>query len=125
MRVLVDSSVWIDYFKSGVNSERLDDLIDENLVYTNEIILTELIPFLKLKNQTSLIKALKEVAKFPLLINWAELQKYQLDCLKAGVNGIGIPDLMIAQNGIQNDCYIFSLDKHFNLMKSVLSFKTY
>ena len=39
MGVLVDPSVWIDYFRSGEESERLDYLIDENLVITNELIL--------------------------------------------------------------------------------------
>ena len=47
MSILVDSSVWIDYFRDGKNSERLDHFIDENLIVTNDLILTELIPFLK------------------------------------------------------------------------------
>ena len=51
MEVLVDSSIWIDYFKSGENSEKLDYLIDENLVIINEIILAELLPLLALKRE--------------------------------------------------------------------------
>ena len=125
MRVIVDSSVWIDYFKSGVNTEELDNLIDDNLVYTNDLILTELIPFLKLKRHFSIIKIIKEISIFPLLTNWSEIQGYQLDCLKSGISGIGIPDLVIAQNAKQNDSYIFSLDKHFKLMKEVLGIKIY
>lgn len=31
MQVLVDTSIWIDYFKGGNHSEKLDFLIDENL----------------------------------------------------------------------------------------------
>ena len=45
MSVLVDTSVWIEYFRSGNNFEKLDFLIDENLVVTNDLILAELIPF--------------------------------------------------------------------------------
>ena len=56
MTVLVDSSVWIDYFRTGKNSQKLDDLIDENLVATNDLILTELIPHLKLRNQRKIVK---------------------------------------------------------------------
>lgn len=55
MQVLVDSSVWIDYFRTGESSSHLDMLIDENLIVTNDIILAELIPFLKMKKQYKLI----------------------------------------------------------------------
>ncbi|NOX90781.1 MAG: PIN domain-containing protein [Calditrichaeota bacterium] len=43
MPVLVDSSVWIDYFRAGIKSEKLDELIDENLICTKDIILAELV----------------------------------------------------------------------------------
>ncbi len=52
MDVLVDTSIWIDYFRTCDNSPGLDFLIDENLVVTNDIILAELIPYLKIKKQT-------------------------------------------------------------------------
>jgi hypothetical protein len=29
MQIIVDSSIWIDYFRDGINSSRLDYLIDE------------------------------------------------------------------------------------------------
>ena len=56
MLLIVDTSVWIDFFKGGANSSELDFLIDENLVATNEVILAELVPFLKLKRQNRLIE---------------------------------------------------------------------
>ena len=34
MEVLVDTSIWIDYFKGGDGSTDLGTLIDENLVVT-------------------------------------------------------------------------------------------
>ncbi|HFD31916.1 MAG TPA: PIN domain nuclease, partial [Gammaproteobacteria bacterium] len=40
--------------------------------------------------------------------------------LKSGANGVGIPDLIIAQNAKQNNCTIYSLDKHFRLLNKVL-----
>lgn len=125
MRVLVDSSVWIDYFNTGVETSELDDLIDNNLIYTNDLILTELMPFLEFKKKRSIIKSFKELSTLPLSINWQEIQNFQLICLESGINGIGIPDLIIAQNAKQNDSYIFSLDKHFKLMKEALQIKLY
>ncbi len=125
MKILVDTSVWIDYFRSGINSNDLDYLIDENLILTNDLILTELLPFLRHRDQASIIQAITKIASIPLSIDWLEIQEFQLNCLNSGINGIGIPDLIIAQNARQNDSYIFSLDKHFGLLQNVLNIKIY
>jgi len=61
MSILVDTSVWIEYFRSGKYSEKLDFLIDENLVLTNDLILSELIPFLKVRNKTKIINLLLKI----------------------------------------------------------------
>jgi predicted nucleic acid-binding protein len=125
MEVLVDTSIWIDYFKTGDNSKDLDYLIDENIIVTNDIILAELVPYLKLKKQTKVIKLLHEVSRIPLTIHWEEIVEFQVKCLKSGANGVGIPDLIIAQNAKQNSCKIYSLDKHFRLLNQVLKVKLY
>ena len=57
----MDTSVWIDYFRSGKNCEKLDFFIDENLVVINDLILAELAPFLKIRNQNKIIKILKNI----------------------------------------------------------------
>ncbi|MGA1826485.1 MAG: PIN domain-containing protein [bacterium] len=120
MSVLVDTSVWIEYFRYGNNSDRLDFLIDENLVTTNDLILAELIPFLKIKKQNQIIALLYSINKLQLAIKWEEIITYQYKCLQYGLNGVGIPDLLIAQNAKQNQCEIYSLDKHFTLLKDIL-----
>ena len=120
MSVLVDTSAWIDYFRSGNDFQKLDYLIEENLVLINDLILAELIPFLKIRKQNKLIKLLCTVKKLSLSINWTELIEYQFICLQNGINGVGIPDLIIAQNAKQNNCGIYSLDNHFALMKDIL-----
>jgi len=63
LKVLVDTSVWIDYFRDGKSSGKLDLLIDENMVVTNDLILTELIPYLKVKKQNKIISLLSEILK--------------------------------------------------------------
>jgi len=120
MAVLVDTSIWIDYFRGGENSIDMEFLIDENLIITNDIILAELIPYLIIKKQTKVVNLLYEVTKMPLDIHWEEIIEFQLKCLKSGANGVGIPDLIIAQNAKQNNCTIYSLDKHFHLLNKVL-----
>lgn len=123
MSVLIDTSVWVEYFRNGNNSDQLDFLIDENLVVTNDLILSELIPFLKIRNQRKLIALLNKINKLELVVNWELLIEDQYKCLKNGINGIGIPDLIIAQNAKQNHCSIYSLDNHFNLIKDILKIR--
>ena len=125
MDVLVDTSIWIDYFKGGDDSTDLVALIDENLVVTNDIILAELVPYLKVKKQVVVIKLLQEINRLPIQINWNEIVEFQVRCLKAGANGAGIPDLIIAQNAKANNCKIYSLDKHFRLLKQAIKVKLY
>ena len=125
MGVLVDTSIWIDYFRGGNNSREMDSLIDENLLVTNDIILVELIPYLKTKKQLKVVKLLYEVNRIPLKINWEEIIEFQVKCLKSGAHGVGIPDLIIAQNARENNCKVYSLDKHFRLLHQVLKLKLY
>jgi len=120
MSVLVDTSIWIEYFRTGNNSEKLDFLIDENLIVTNDLILAELIPSLRVRNQRKIVTLLYNINKLELSINWDQLIEFQFKCLKSGLNGIGIPDLIVAQNAKQNRCEIYSLDSHFKLMKDIL-----
>ena len=51
MDILIDSSVWIDYFSGGNKSSELEHLIGENSIVINDIILAELIPYLKTKSR--------------------------------------------------------------------------
>ena len=125
MQVLVDTSVWIDYFRISGNSKNLDLLIDGNFIVINEIVLAELLPYLKIKKQPKVIELLHEIKKTPLDIHWKEIIEFQVKCLENGANGIGIPDLIIAQNAKQNGSKVYSLDKHFRLLDQVLSVDLY
>ena len=120
MSVLVDTSIWVEYFRSGNNSEKLDFLIDENLIVINDLILAELVPSLKVRNQGKIVNLLYNINNLKLSINWSQIVTFQFKCLKNGLNGIGIPDLIVAQNAKQNQCEIYTLDSHFKLMKDIL-----
>jgi len=125
MSVLVDTSVWVAYFRSGDNSEKIDFLIDENLIVINDLILAELVPSLKVRNQRKIVNLLNNIKKIELSINWDQIITFQSKCLKKGLNGIGIPDLIVAQNAKQNRCKVYSLDNHFNLIKDILELQLF
>jgi len=117
MSILVDSSVWVEYFRDENQADdRLEWLITEGLVATNELILTELIPPLLLRKHTKLVSLMRTVPILPLNINWMGVIDDQVKCLRHGINKVGIPDLIIAQNAKSNDVALFTHDKHFQLM---------
>ncbi|NBC04051.1 MAG: PIN domain-containing protein [Bacteroidetes bacterium] len=120
-KILTDSSVWIDYLKNG-QPGILDRLIEENLICINEIIFTELAPVLKKQNETIALKGLQAIDRIPLNIDWDVIRKYQFMNLENGINHVGIPDLIILQQVINEKITLFSYDKHFKLMKNHLNF---
>jgi predicted nucleic acid-binding protein len=113
MQILVDTSIWIDFFKKGELSLKLDDLLLDDRVVINDIILAELIPLLLLKKQAKIIELLKNIVLFPLVIDWDQIIQWQTMCLSSGINGIGIPDLLITQNAIQNNLSVVIKNKPF------------
>jgi len=94
----------------------LDLLIEEDLLAINDLILAELVPYLRIKRQRKLLSLLHSVERIPLEIDWGGIVEMQVKCIRSGINKIGIPDLIIAQNAIQNNQVLFSLDKHFGLI---------
>ena len=125
MSVLVDSSVWIEYFRGSENTDALDLLIEEDLLVVNDLILAELVPYLRIKRQRKLLSLLLSVARIPLEIDWNNIVEMQVKCIRSGINKVGIPDLIIAQNAIQNNQILFSLDKHFGLIAGITSLSVF
>lgn len=124
-KVLVDSSVWINYFKGKESVSILGQLIDNNLICINELILAEILPFLGQKRETHLIGLLRSVEIKPLHIDWEEIVKFQKLNLAEGINKVGIPDLIIVQNVRDYGCALFTVDKHFELMGKVIEFQRF
>jgi len=124
MNVLVDSSVWIDYFRNGDN-KYFEQLLTEDIVVTNDIILSELIPALAFQKQNEVIVSLESIECIPLSIDWQLIRRYQILNLANGINRVGIPDLIILQQTIEKNLTLYSFDKHFELMKNHLDFKTF
>jgi predicted nucleic acid-binding protein len=123
--VLVDSSVWIEYFKGNDATLPLNDLIDSNNICVNDLILAELLPSINHKKEEGLKDLLLTITKLNIEINWNQIIQMQTANLKNGINKVGIADLIIAQNAIENDLELFTLDKHFLLMNEVHGIRLY
>jgi predicted nucleic acid-binding protein len=123
--ILVDTSIWIDYFKGNQDVSILSDLIDNNSICINELILAELIPSMVHKKEEKLKRLLEMVKCVSLNIVWKEIIFLQSINLANGLNKVGIPDLIITQNAIQNNLEIFTKDGHFKLMRSLHGVKLF
>ena len=123
--ILVDSSVWIEYFRGKKEVAMLDELIDRNQLCINNLILSELIPFLRIKKENTLIKILMTIKNIAIKIDWGEIIDFQEINLRNGLNKIGIPDLIIVQTVRSNNLLLYSMDKHFNLMNKYIGFDRY
>ena len=115
-RVLVDSSVWISYFRDENAHGKLAELIQNNQICTNNLILAELVPYLHAKEQIEVINLLIELPAISISVNWDFIINLQIQNIQNGVNGVGIPDLMIVDNVVSNGLILYTEDKHFELI---------
>lgn len=125
--VMVDTSVWVSYFRNGPESEPVADALDYLLadgeVVVDEIILWELLPFMRLRGEAEAEEALLALSNPPLAPDWPQLRQWQEQCLRHGVNKVGIPDLLIAQHAKALGVPLFSLDRHFSLMAPLVGLR--
>ena len=124
-QVLVDTSVWISFFRGDEPAQVLFPLLDANRVCVNELILAELVPSLKHRREDTIIDMLQAIERLELRIMWPQITEMQVMNLKAGINKVGIPDLILAQNALQNALPILSFDKHFELMRESTGLQLY
>ena len=123
--VLVDSSVWIEYFKGNKSVIKLNELIDSNNLCINELILAELIPSIVQKKEEKIKELLLAITKINININWNQIILMQIRNLRSGINKVGISDLIITQNAVDNELELYTLDKHFLLMSEIHGIKLY
>ena len=116
MNNIIDSSAWIEYFKGNPQYIFIKDLIYNNAICTNDIILTELLPSIIHRKEHDLAELLNKITKYTLRINWQEIIDMQIQNLKKGNNNIGISDLIIVQNCMQNKLKLITNDNHFAAM---------
>jgi predicted nucleic acid-binding protein len=121
-KVLVDSSIWITYFRDETAHLRLNELIANNQICTNNLILSELIPSLHAKKQQDLVTLMLELPNIELSINWELIINLQIKNLEKGINKVGIPDLIIVDTVSANNLILYSEDRHFTLIQKHFNF---
>ena len=125
--VLVDTSVWVAYFRGRkadrATAEALDYLLSGDEAVVNDVILSELLPFMVVRGEKDCADALSAVHSPAVEIDWKGVRTLQEACLRHGINKVGIPDLIIAQQAMRLGIPLFSLDGHFALMAKYCDLK--
>lgn len=115
--VLVDTSVWIDYFREDtkLNDEDLDRLIDQNRVAINPVIRLEILTGAKGEEQfEQLSDYLKGLLEIPFEDDhWAKAEPLRFGLMQDGTV-IPIADILIAATALSNEIELFHRDDHFD-----------
>lgn len=116
--ILVDSSVWIDYFNGVENpyTVKLDSLLGVELIATGDIILTEILQGFQSDKDFKAAKAmLLNLTVFDMLgqQNAIAAAEHYLSLRKQGITVRKTIDCMIATFCIQNNHQLLFCDKDF------------
>lgn len=123
--ILADTSVWLDFFrvKDSPYGKALDQFLEAERVCTTNLIKAEIIPGARTRKQFSELKDYFDVlplAREPVSL-WEDMMETQFRLKRRGINGISIPDLIIAVVARANEKIIFSKDSDFKLIQRALS----
>lgn len=122
-KILIDTSVWIDYFKGNDTplQYRVDKALTHSHIYIPKVVLAELIQGAKSEKEIAVIEDFIEA--FHIIDQkedtWMKAGRLSFSMKRKGIT-IHIIDCYIAVIASENGCGIFSLDEHFKNIKKFL-----
>lgn len=119
-RIIIDTSVWIDYFQSAKSG--FSDRVDEILLYCDvsvpTVVIAELIQGVHSNKEISVIENFLDA--FHIVEEsretWLKAGRLSFSLKKKGKT-INLIDSYIAVIAMEQNCAIFTLDKHFKEIK--------
>jgi predicted nucleic acid-binding protein len=121
-RVLVDTSVWIEYFRNPESeaAATLDGILDDFEICVPKIVLAELMQGAKSTKELAVIgeflQAFHIVDQSPE--TWLDAGRLANDLKKRGKT-IHLLDCYLAMIAKEHSCSIFTLNRHFKEMKDI------
>lgn len=128
--ILVDTSVFIDYFRNIENpkTDQFQLIIDQDLNFAiNNYIFQELLQGCKTEKDYKLLKNYLETQRFIDFKNgresYAYAAKIYFSLRKKGITMRSTIDCLIAQMAIENNCFLLHNDEDFILMSRFIPLK--
>lgn len=122
-RILLDTSIWIDYFRNGSStiSDKVDEILSDKDVFIPKIVIAELIQGAKSEKEISVVENFLDA--FHIIDQkentWLKAGRLSFDLKKKG-KAINLFDCYIALIAQENGCKIFTLNRHFRDIQSVI-----
>ncbi len=122
MSVLPDTSIWVDYLRSGTAgpAAALDDLLSRESAVVCGPVLAELLAGTPAERRDELWHALEALP-------WAELDRHAWRCvgevahdLRAAGASVALTDLAIAVAAVSADASVWTRDDDFDRIRTVL-----
>lgn len=129
--ILVDTSVWIDFF-SGLSSPEHNEL--KRLIVDGENLGLAAITLFEILRGTNpgeqWVRLQKELLRFPLLEargpkTYLKAAEIVVSCREKGIEIRKGPDAIIAAIALENDCEILHRDRDFDKMAEVCHLRIY
>jgi tRNA(fMet)-specific endonuclease VapC len=124
-KVLIDTSIWIDFFKNKTEiADIVDELIDSNMAFTTGPVIAELLQGARSeKDRTVLTEAISAIIYIDCLLDdWVKAGHICSDLRKKGIT-IPLIDALIAVVSIRSEAKVFTRDKHFECIPGVELYK--
>jgi predicted nucleic acid-binding protein len=121
-RVLVDTSVWIAYFRSTSPelSQRVDELMSDAEICVPRIVIAELIQGSKSTREISTIESFADA--FTIVDQtehtWISAGRLAYDLKKKGKT-VNLADCYIAAIAREQGCEVYTLDQHFKDIQGI------
>lgn len=121
-RVMVDTSVWIEYFRSGKGAmyDFLDEAIKKNRVVICGVVLAEILRGVRGQKEERMVSDLFQAIAY-LEIDRDDWENAARLLAAAQAKGLTVPltDALIAQVCIRHGLEILTLDKHFSAFRQL------
>ena len=115
-KILIDTSVWIDYFQKATQSlsAKLDEILSDEEIYVPKVVIAELVQGAHTEKEIAVIKGFVEA--FNVIDHrgdaWFEAGKLAYK-MKKKDRTINLMDCYIAVIAKDQGCRVLTLDKHF------------
>ena len=120
--VLVDTSVWIAFFRKGSSlaAMKLDVLLEEGEACICGLIEAELLPGLRKEDRARVRSLMAGLPCLEIATDiWVDVAGIQERSLAQGTGPFSIPDLILAAVALRYKVPLFSLDRHFQSIARV------
>jgi predicted nucleic acid-binding protein len=120
-RTLVDTSIWIEFFRPKSEWGRLVEiLLADDAVCTCGIVLFEVLKGIKSEDEKSKVLSIFEILPYAEMTKslWQRASELSVHLGKKGLN-LPNSDILTAAIALEHHLYIFTLDKHFRQIPNV------